>query len=328
VRYRVAVDGVGTTIFRARAVPPSARVSTSGGVLRADHAPFFPLIAWEECPDRWAPDIAEGINLFGGNPCTGLQSLLAAVSGRALVAGTTEDTPGVTGPGLIGWFLSDEADARGLSGDTLPPPGGAGVRFLTLTSHFFPLAAPLPTGRGMYPSLVAKADVLGFDLYPLQELCQPGLLPWVFDAQQALRRLAPGKPTFQWIEEREMKCPGVPVTPATIRAEAWLAIAGGADGLAFFPTPWHGDVGRVVREIAFRIRQLAPALLRPPLPVAIVPRAPFVRASAREFGGRRYVIAVNAGTTAARVALDGVEVTLPPLGVRLLVGDEQALRLG
>jgi len=327
-RYRVAVAGVGTTTFRAAAVPPTARASTSGGVLRVDHAPFFPLIAWEECPDRWAPDLAEGINLFGGNPCTGLQSLLTAVSGRALVAGTTEDAPGVTGPGLIGWFLSDEADARGFSGETLPPPGGPGVRFLTLTSHFFPLAAPLPAGRAMYPALVARADVVGFDLYPLQELCRPELLPWVFDAQQALRRLVPGKPTFQWIEEREMKCPDTPVTPATIRVEAWLAIAGGADGLAFFPTPWHGDVGTVVRGIASRIRQLAPALLRPPLPVAIVPQSPFVRASAREFGGRRYVIAVNAGTTAARIALDGVEVTLPPLGVRLLVGDEQALRLG
>jgi dTDP-4-amino-4,6-dideoxygalactose transaminase len=53
-----------------------------------------------------------------------------------------------------------------------------------------------------------------------------------------------------------------------------------------------------------------------------------VRASARVFAGTRYVIAVNAGTAAVRVSLDGVEVTLPPLGVRLLVGDERTLRLG
>jgi len=84
----------------------------------------------------------------------------------------------------------------------------------------------------------------------------------------------------------------------------------------------------VIRGIANRIRQLEPALLTRPRPVLVTPAAPTVRASAREFGGRRYVIAVNAGTAAAQVALDGVEVTLPPLGVRLLVGDEQALRLG
>jgi len=35
--------------------------------------------------------------------------------------------------------------------------------------------------------------------------------------QRELLRLAGGKPTFQWIEEREMKCPQNPVTPATIQ---------------------------------------------------------------------------------------------------------------
>ena len=327
-RYRVSVEGVGTATFRTALAPPAARAATGHGVLRVDGAPFFPLIAWEECPGRWAPDLAAGINLFGGNPCTGLASLLAALKGRALAAGTTEDVPGTTGPGLIGWFLADEADARGYTGETLPAPGGPGIRFLTLTSHFFPLAAPLPAGRGMYAGLVDRADVVGLDLYPLQELCRPDLLPWVFDAQQELRRLAPGKPTFQWIEERVMKCPEVPVTPATIRAEAWLAIAGGAAGLAFFPSDWSPSVTYVIRGIANRVRQLEPALLRRPRPVVVTPAAPMVRASAREFGGRRYVIAVNAGTAAARVALDGVEVTLPPLGVRLLVGDGLALRLG
>jgi hypothetical protein len=304
------------------------RATTGGGVIRVDGAPFFPLIAWEECPGRWAPDLAAGITLFGGNPCTGLASLLAALHGRALAAGTTEDVAGTTGPGLIGWFLTDEADARGYTGATLPGPGGPGLRFLTLTAHFFPLAAPLPTGRAMYAGLAERADVLGLDLYPLQELCRPELLPWVFDAQVALRRLARRKPTFQWIEEREMKCPQTPVTPASIRAEAWLAIAGGATGLAFFPSDWSPQVTYVIRGIANRIRQLEPALLRPTEPVVVKPAGSTVRASARTLDGRRYVIAVNAGPATARVSLDGVEVTLPPLAVRLLAGGEQALRLG
>src|SRR5205823_4918169 len=139
--------------FSAAAIPPTATASTAGGAVRVDGAPFFPLITWQECPDRWAPDLREGINLFGGNPCTGLASLLSAVAGRALVAGTTDDVAGTTGPGLIGWFYADEADARGLSSTGLEA-GGAGVRFLTLTSHFFSEAAPLPAGRWMYPELV------------------------------------------------------------------------------------------------------------------------------------------------------------------------------
>src|SRR6185437_4264746 len=124
---------------------------------------------------------------------------------------------------------------------------------------FASAAAPLPSGRGMYPGLIAAADVVGFDLYPLQELCRRDLLPLDFDAQQQLEALAPGKPTFQWIEVRGMRCgtsPDVSVTPATIRAEAWLALAGGAHGLAFFPPDWNTDAAPAIRNIAHRIRQL------------------------------------------------------------------------
>jgi hypothetical protein len=301
-------------------VPATVTATTRGEVVRIDGAPFFPLITWQECPDRWAPDVRDGINLFAGNPCTGLQNLLTALAGRALAAGTTEDVPGTTGPGLIGWFYADEADARGLAVESLAA-GGPGLRFLTLTSHFFSQAAPLPTGRSMYPALAARADVVGFDLYPLQELCRPELLPWVFDAQRELRQLAPGKPTYQWIEEREIKCPqpAAAVTPATIRVESWLAIAGGATALAFFPNDWSAPTGRVIGGIAARIRQLEPALLQPPLDVTVEPAAPDVRASARTYGGAVYVIAVNAGTAPASVQLHS-----PELGSRRVTGGAQA----
>jgi hypothetical protein len=328
--------------FTTAAAPLNAVGTTGAGAVRVGGAPFFPLITLQECPSQWTPDIADGINLFAGNTCTGLSSLLTAVQGRALAAGTSDDTPIDSGPGLLGWFYPDEADARGLTGVSLARPGN-GLRFLTLTAHFFPGAAPLPTGRGMYPGLVAKADVVGFDLYPLQELCRRELLPWVFDAQQELVRITQGKPTFQWIEIREMKCPNATaaVTARTIRVESWLAIAGGAHGLGFFPSDWGSNVGTVVRSIAARIKQLEPALLRPASPVGVTPVDPTVRASARELGGAIYVIAVNAGTRIANVRLEAPEprdrfleitgghwlpaargafdVALPPMSVRIYV---------
>ena len=329
--------------FTTAPAPEAVEGATSAGVVLVNGQPFFPLLAWQECPDRWSPEIAFGIDLFAGNTCTGLPSLLEAVRGRALAAGTSDDTPGVSGPGLLGWFYPDEADARGLSAVSLTPPG-AGLRFLTLTSHFFSSAAPLPSGRGMYPGLVSKTDVVGFDLYPLQELCRPELVPWVFDAQQELVRLAPEKPTFQWIEVREMKCPNpsAAVTPRTIRVESWLALAGGAHGLGFFPPDWGANVGVVVRGVADRIRQLEPALLQPVVPVSVEPSTPAVRASARELEGAVYVVAVNAGGGPAPVRLgladlgdrsveplDGkapltahqgaLDVVLPPLSVRIYV---------
>ena len=150
--------------------------------------------------------------------------------------GRPTTAPLATGPGLLGWFYADEADARGLTELSLSPPA-AGLRFLTLTAHFFPDAAPLPTGRGMYAGLLSKADVVGFDLYPLQELCRPELIPWVFDAQRDLARQAAPKPTFQWIEVRQMKCtdPAAEVTAQTIRVESWLAIAAARTASASSP---------------------------------------------------------------------------------------------
>jgi len=302
-RY-VATAGDETVTFTTPAVPPTVSATVAAGALRLDDAPFFPLIAWEECPDRWAADLRDGVTLFAGNPCTNLASLLAATAGRAVVAGTTQDAAGTTGPGLIGWFYPDEADARGYTGRTLAS-AGPGARFLTLTSHFFPLAAPLPTGRGMYDGLVRRADVVGFDLYPLQELCRPELLPWVYDAQASLRELARPRATFQWIEDRELNCPDAAdtVTPATIRVESWLAIAGGATGLGFFPGNWDAAVGNTIRGIAHRVRALLPALVQPPVAIGVTPAVPGVRASGRTFGGAFYVIAVNAGARAASVTL-------------------------
>jgi hypothetical protein len=345
-RY-TATAGHDTVTFRTASVPPTVSATVADGALRLDGDPFFPVLAWEECPDRWEPDLRDGVTLFAGNPCTNLGSLLAAVAGRVVVAGTAQDATGTTGPGLIGWFYPDEADARGYTGRTLASVE-PGARFLTLTSHFFPEAAPLPAGRAMYAGLVRRTDVVGFDLYPLQELCRPDLLPWVFDAQAFLRRLAQPRATFQWIEDRELKCPSAAdaISPATIRVESWLAIAGGATGLGFFPGNFDESARRGIRSVTRQIRALLPALVRPPVPIAISPAAPDVRSSGRVLGGAFYVSAVNAGAASAAVTLtapqleyrrflsaDGggrldahrrsLAVALPPMSVRIYVSPPQ-----
>ncbi|HEY2373645.1 MAG TPA: hypothetical protein VGH82_14075 [Gaiellaceae bacterium] len=311
--------------FQTAASPTSVAASVVGGAIRVNGGAFFPLLSWKACPDHWALSVADGINLFGGNECTGLSALTSGIAGQALAAGTTEDPP-TDAPSLIGWFYPDEADARGF---TSLAPSGAGLHFLTLTQHFFSGAAALPAGRSMYPSLISAADAVGFDLYPLQELCRPAFLADDFDAQQQLVELAGGKPTFQWIEVREMKCPDVPVTASTIRAESWLALAGGAHGLGFFPNDWGAQTGATIADVAARVRQLEPALLEPSEPVQVDSSSPDVRAAARTFHGARYVFVVNAGTTPASVTIpelaDGAIVLgsrgtmLPPLGVRIYV---------
>jgi hypothetical protein len=283
--------------FKTAPAPQQIQGSVRDGALLVNGEPIFPLISWQQCPSQWQASLDVGIDLFAaGSPCASPSSALSTLKGRALVAAVTGD---VSVPGTLGSFYPDEADARGLTGATLPPLP-AGIRFLTITAHFASAAAPLPSGRGMYPGLVAAADVVGFDLYPLQELCRRDLLPVGFDAQQQLEALAPGKPTFQWIEARGMRCGSardIAISPGTIRAESWLSLAAGAHGLAFFPPDWDTFAPAVIRGIAARIHQIEPALLEPVQPVH-VEAAPEVRAAARLYHGAVYVIAVNAGTKA------------------------------
>ena len=113
-----------------------------------------------------------------------------------------------------------------------------------------------------------------------------------------LEALAPGKPTFQWIEARGMRCgtsPGVAITPGDDpRGE--LARARGRRARPRVLPARLGRLrgGRRSAASAARIRQLEPALLQPVQPVH-VEAAPGVRAAARSYHGALYVIAVNAG---------------------------------
>jgi hypothetical protein len=295
--------------FTTEPAPTQVQGTVENGVLLVNGEPFFPLLTWQQCPVQWGDSLVAGINLFAvGSPCSSPSSTASDLAGRALVVAAD----GSSGP--LGSFYPDEADARGLTGASLPALP-AGLRFLTLTAHFASMAAPLPSGRGMYPALVAAADVVGFDFYPLQELCRRDLLAADFDAQRELEALAPGKPTFQWIESRGMRCgtsPDVAISAATIRTESWLALAAGAHGLGFFPPDWDSGAVSAISGISARIRQLEPALLQPVQPVS-VDGSPDVRASARTYNGAVYVIAVNAGTTAS-----SPHFTVPGLGDRML----------
>src|SRR5436305_769955 len=210
-------------------------------------------------------------------------------------------SPASSGPGLAGSSLPDEwdlhlpgtlsfAEAARLAWTPAPGP-----RFLTLTNHFYSRAAPLPQGRALYPPLVANADVIGFDLYPLQSWCRYDSFGDVYDAQQELVRLAQGKPTFQWIEARAMDCASDPTldpTPETVRAETWLAIAGGAHGIGYFPKDWSPEIGAEIAREKAEISGLVPALTTPA--IAAGAEGDVVRVGARELNGAIYVIAVNA----------------------------------
>jgi hypothetical protein len=292
--YTVAVAGQTLTFHTPR---PSGTIvaSTGGGSILLDGLPFLPLLLWGECPAAYGPAVAAGVNLVADNPCGGVDKQVEALGGSALSAGIA-GAADWQNSSVIGWFYPDEADGRGLTARTLPalPPSSqvGRIRFLTLTNHFYSRAAPLPGGKAMYAGLVAKADVVGFDLYPLQEWCTSDLTP-TFLAQQELVRLARGKPTFQWIETGPMRCKGrggTTVTPVTVRAESWLALVAGAHGLGFFPGEWTPAIGGAIRSVTRDVESIAPALLSPS--IAATATAGVV-ATARTLNGAAYVVAVN-----------------------------------
>ena len=329
--YRVWLSATGpdglqaraTLDFKTPALPSAVHASVARrvGALLLEGEPFFPLMIWGQCSDAYGKSLAAGINLFAENPCGGLKKQLSALRGRALSAGVA-GKPGASGPGLIGFFHPDEPDGLGLTASMLPPPPPeteGGVSFLTLTNHFYSGLDPLAWGRDMYPGLIAVSDVVGFDLYPLQEFCRPLGLIDVYLAQQELLRLSRGRPTFQWIEAAEWRCPGgsTAVTAATVRAESWLAIAGGARGLGFFPADWTPEIGNAISRISRDIVKLGPALFSPTRSTATSSRAS-IKVGVHSDSGALYIVAVNLGREAveATIAVPGLK------GRPLIVLDE------
>jgi hypothetical protein len=292
----------------------SARTIASS--IYVDDRPFFPTAVWGQCSDMFNSNIEDGINLFMGDGCQNDTGLPNRLAGRAYSIVDSEHA-NATGRGVIGWYFLDEWDAflpsdvkRADLEQDIPSARPGRISFLTVTNHFYSRADPLPQGKGMYPVLFTIPDVLGFDLYPLQVWCRPAFGD-VFDSQHELRELAGGKPTFQWIEVARMEQPcrkhsELDPTPETVRAETWLSIGGGANGVGYFPNHWSDPIGVEITQTNREIKALSQALLAPA--VNATSDNGTVRVSARSLNGALYVIAVNTSqmTVQAKINVDGI----------------------
>jgi hypothetical protein len=302
-------------------MPDRSVASTNGSQIIVDNRAFFPTAVWSQCSDGFDSNINDGINLFMGQGCSPNDATLATrLDGRAYSIVNADNAAAADGRGSIGWYYPDEWDAflqstvtRQDLAKSIAPPQAGRISFLTLTNHFYSLATPLPQGKGMYPTLMSIPDVVGFDLYPLQVWCRPAFGD-VMDAQRELGTSSGGKPTFQWIEAApmEQKCAEnkqLDPTPATVRAEAWLAVAGGASALGYFPNHWSTTIGEEIARTNREIKSLSQALLTPV--GTATSDASAVRVSTRTFNGATYVIAVNTTDTTLQA-----KITVPGIGGR------------
>jgi hypothetical protein len=295
-------------------LPAGTPKVTDSAPLRVNGNAVFPRMVWKQCPTYYPGSLSAGINLFLGVSCADPSVQFDKLAGRAMST-VDASTPGIAGPGLVGWYLPDEADASVGRPEDLPQPKASGrVTFLTLTDHFSQRAAPLPNGRTIYSALLARADFVGFDTYPIEGRCSLAQIDNVYWMQRELAGLTGGKPTFQWIEAGPMEhCPqNADPNPTTVRAETWLAIAGGARGVGYFPDWWTDDIRSEVRQTDREIVALEPALLSASADVSWSTSGP-VRVAARRYNGALYVVAVNTSTDTANASF-----TVPGLGGRKL----------
>ena len=84
---------------------------------------MFPRMVWRQCPTYYPTSIGAGINLFLGVECSNTAEQFDRLAGKAM---STVDakTPGISGPGHVGWHLPDEADMSVGDASKLPRPKG------------------------------------------------------------------------------------------------------------------------------------------------------------------------------------------------------------
>jgi len=335
---------VAAVILGALAAAAAAlQLGVSGPVVTQDGAPFFPVLVYWQCGDSARAAAGAGADFFVQQPYTACFPLQPNnFASEPLPSGVRALSDDYGSAGDAGWYLPDEPDAtlEGAAGlPQLPPASQTGrLRVVNLSEHFYSGQAPIRDGynRAEYRHLASFGDLVGFDLYPIVKFCGRISLLDVYRAQRELRTLyAPGQPTFQWIETGAMtgECPTVEVTPAIARAEAWLAVAGGANGIGWFTSGWDATTGwdrwavsdAMQQQIAAtdaQLHQLAPVLTTPPGDI-VLPWNGTVAASTRAYDGQLWVIAVNGAATPTTVPM-----RIDALGGRTLtvLGENRVLK--
>jgi hypothetical protein len=178
----------------------------------------------------------------------------------------------------------------------------------------------------MYPQYAAGADILSFDIYPVNNTdpTTGGNLWYVATGVDNLRQWASfKKPVWNWIETTGFNDPSHTPTPAQIKTEVWMSIIHGSLGIGYFChifSPCFIEAGLLsipansaaVKAIDAQIESLAPVLNTPSLANgatvsssdSMVP----VDIMVKRYQGQFYVLAVamRPGSTMATFSLRAV----------------------
>jgi len=301
MRIRVAsLIAAMVSVIEAAPAGPYARWKNGPG----GDPSYFPIAVWLQAPKNAPRYKAIGINLYVGLWQGPTETQLAELEqhGMPVICDQNKYALAHLDRKIIaGWMHGDEPDnAQAL-------PGGKGygppIDPARIVEDYKRIAAKDPTrpvllnlgqgvawdgwyGRGVrtnhpedYPRYVEGCDIASFDIYPAVHSSRQvaGNLWYVARGVSRLRGWSGDRPVWSCIECTRIGNPERKPTPSEVKAEVWMALIHGAQGLIYFshqfkPTFIEAglladkEMADAVGAINRRIMSLAPALNSPSHP--------------------------------------------------------------
>jgi hypothetical protein len=346
-----AVAGGGAALAAKPATSPSPLSARNGTSL----APrFWPIGVWLQDPTVNAVNFRNiKVNTFIGLWQGPTEAQLSALASAGMSAFAAQNTTGLTSPNnrvIKAWMQVDEPDDAQWNGTSYDPcidPTVIQRRYSAMKASDPTRPVYLNLGRGvadtgwggrgsctgrtdMYPEYAKGADILSFDVYPVND----GLpLVYVANGVDNLRAWGGGKPVYGFIETTAING-GTGPTTAQIKAETWLAIVHGATGTEYFChvfQPVFVEAGCLAPAIASALNAqntqivgLTSVLNTATVTGTSVSSQQRVDQITKRYAGATYVFAVNTtqNTAKASFTLAGVR-----NGTAVVLGEGRSIRV-
>lgn len=330
-------------IFSARWLTITATLLLAAQSGLAESKAHFPIGVWLQNPSNASRFRAAGINTFVGlwQGPTAVQLDALRASGMAVICDQNELALRRGDTNIVAWMHGDEPD----NAQSLGPQLGYGPPIAPekIVSDYQRIKAADPSrpvllnlgqgvawdgwyGRGRranhpedYPEYLKGCDIASFDIYPANHDSKAvaGNLWFVARGVERLRDWTlDQKPVWACIECTRIGKSGRKPTPAEVRAEVWMALIHGADGLIYFVHQFEprfieaalledSEMLAAVTRLNQQIVELAPVLSSPTItnsvPVRVADPAVPVATMTKQFAGQTCLFAVamrGAATTA------------------------------
>ena len=331
------------------------RADRTQSVPGRDDPSFFPLAVWLQAPKNAEAYQEVGINLFVGLWKGPTEAQLDVLNRAEMPVFANQNQVGMRSPNrevIWGWTQQDEpdnaqSDGQGGYGPCIDP-SEIQARYAKMREADPSRPVFLNLGQGVawdrdkpyigrgsacadrwdhYPEYVKGADIVSFDIYPVtsryphikDQLWRVGL------GVSRLKEWTAGQDKKVWnvIETTHIQSESMP-TPEQTRAEVWMSIIHGSQGIVYFAHEWnpsftetgllkYPEMREAVKKLNAEITQLAPVLNSPTLDSELRskssdPAVP-IRSMHKRHAGFDYIFAISMRDEASvgTMRLEGLE---------------------